>query len=138
MATTPFQDAQVYTVQTTLTSSAILNSAATNLFQSIGDGVVIEDIICETDATGLAAGTLFQLKRTDSYGANIILSHAVASLGANVTIDMSTATTKNRSVVGSGKYITSFATGADCTGAGTVRVTIKYRRVNSNSLLQAV
>lgn len=51
---------------------------------------------------------------------------------------MTTATTKNRSYCKGGTYLTVFSTGADCTGAGVIRLTFKFRRENSNSGLQAV
>jgi len=135
-----YQDPTMSIVSITFVSSTVLTATALNKFLVVGDGVVIEDTIVQTDGTGIAGGTLFQVKHsgTGSYGAAIILSHAVSALGANVTFDMTTATTKNRTTLVGGEYITLSSTSADCTGAGVTLLTIRYRKLNSNSYIQAV
>lgn len=104
----------------------------------IGDGIVVEDVILEI-GTSVAAGTgtLLQIRKTDTIGNPLILSHAISALTDNVTFDLSTATTKNRAFCAGGTYIAIGTTGA-AGSAGDLRVTIKYRRTNSNSGIQAV
>ena len=125
------------TVTIDIVSSTITTSFV-NKFLVIGDGIVVEDVIVETDATGLAGATLFQVKKSDTTGAAIIFSQAVANLGANATYDLSTATIKNRSTCTNGTYIGVLGTASAGTGAGVVRVTVKFRRMSAISTLQAL
>jgi len=127
----------LWTITFDVTSSDITTSL-TNKLLVIGTGVVVEDVIVETDATGLAGATLFQVKKDDAIGNSIIFSQAVANLGANATYDLSTATIKNRSVVVGGKYIGVLGTASAGTGAGVARVTVKFRRMDATSTIQAV
>jgi hypothetical protein len=79
-----------------------------------------------------------QVRKTAStYGVALILSHAISALTANVTFDMTTATTKNRTIVKAGEYILLGTTGA-AADAGTGKVTIKYRKLGQSSEVQAV
>jgi len=125
------------TITIDVTSSTITTSFVNKLLV-IGTGVVVEDVIVETDATGLAGATLFQVHKSDTTGNPIIFSQAVANLGANATYDLSTATIKNRSVVVGGKYIGVLGTASAGTGAGVARVTVKFRRMDATSTIQAV
>jgi len=118
--------------------SSTLTTALVNKLLVVGEGVVVEDVIVETDATGLAGATLFQVRKTDPIGINIIFSQAVSGLGANITFDLSTATIKNRSQCVGGTYIGVIGTVDAGTGAGVARVTVRYRRLNANSTLQLV
>lgn len=137
MANSPIFDSQFGSVTIDIVSSTLTTSFVNKLLV-VGDGVVVEDVIVETDATGLAGATLFQVHKSDTTGNPIIFSQAVANLGANATYDLSTATIKNRSTVTNGKYIGVLGTGSAGTGAGVARVTVKYRRLNQNSQLQVV
>jgi hypothetical protein len=125
------------TITFDVTSSTITTSFVDKLLV-IGEGIVVDDVIVETDATGLAGSTLFQVRKNDPVGANIIFSQAVSNLGANATYDLSTATIKNRSTVAGGYYIGVLGTASAGTGAGVARVTVKFRRMNSTSTIQAV
>lgn len=119
-------------------TSSTLTTSFVNKLLVVGDGIMIEDVIVETDATGLAGATLFQVKKDDATGNSIIFSESVSNLGANKTYDLSTATIKNRSVVVGGKYIGVLGTASAGTGAGVARVTIKFRRLNTNTVVQFV
>lgn len=125
------------TITFDVTSSALTTSFVNKLLV-IGAGIVVEDVIVETDATGLAGATLFQVKKSGATGNPIIFSQAVANLGANATYDLSTATIKNRSTVLGGTYIGVLGTASSGTGAGVVSVTVKFRRMNSVSTIQTV
>jgi hypothetical protein len=135
MANSPTFDSQFGSVTIDVVSNTLTTSLANKLLV-VGDGVVVEDVIAETDATGLAGATLFQVRKTDTVGNPIIFSEAVANLGANKTFDLSSATIKNRSTCTNGTYIGVLGTSGAGTGAGVVRVTVKYRRLNQNSQLQ--
>lgn len=125
------------TISIDITSSTLTTSFVSK-FSVIGEGIVIEDVIVETNSTGLAGATLFQVHKNDTQGNPIIFSQAVANLGANATYDLSTATIKNRSTVAGGFNIGVLGTASAGTGAGVARVTLKFRRLSPNSTIQAV
>lgn len=120
-----------------VTSSALTTSFVNKLLV-IGAPIIVEDVIVETDGTGLAGATLFQVKKSDTTGNSIMFSEAVANLGANKTYDLSSATIKNRSVCNANTYIGVLGTASAGTGAGVARVTIRYRKTDENSKIQAV
>jgi hypothetical protein len=135
---TPYSDnLGIGTVTFTMNGSAV-TTAGVNKLLVMGDGIYIDDVILEV-GTSVAAGTgtLLQILKTDTTGTPLVLSHAISALTANTTFDLSTATTKNRSFCAGGTYINVGSTGANGS-AGDFRVSIKYRRMNSNSGLQAV
>lgn len=138
MANAPFVDgSNVGTVSFEV--SGVVTTTSMNKLQVIGGDILVEDCILET-GTSIAAGTgtLFEVRKTDTtYGIALILSHAISALTANVTFDMTTATTKNRSICKPGTYIAIGTTGAN-SSAGTARITIKYRKLQENSKVQVV
>lgn len=133
----PFVDDLVGTFVFQVTSSTITTSFV-NKILVIGADIFVEDVIVETDATGLAGATLFQVKKSDTTGNPIIFSESVSNLGANKTYDLSSATIKNRSLVAAGTYIGVLGTASAGTGTGVARITIKYRRTDENAKLQVV
>lgn len=95
----------------------LTNGAIGNLF--------IKNVILKTDGTGLAAGTNCVVYSNNDYGQANIISTAVSGLGANKTIDITTASvTKQPTVLEDGKYISIGSTSADCTGSGVLFVYI--------------
>ena len=78
-------------VQRDVVSSTITTSDV-NIFETIGNGVLIESVTVTTDATGLAGSTNFVLKANGV----TFFSTAVSGLGANAVKDI-----KNASVTGS-------------------------------------
>ena len=117
-------------VQRDVVSSAITTSDV-NIFETIGNGVLIESVTVVTDATGLAGSTNFVLKANGV----TFFSTAVSGLGANAVKDI-----KNASVTGStvtvpagAKYITVAGTVAVGTGAGVATITLGVKRLDSNS-----
>lgn len=114
-----------FVVTKTLTSSAIASSTASDVTVPVQGDMIVDNVIVQTDATGLAAGTNFQILTTDTVGTTTIMQHAVSGLGSNATIDLNSATTKQRTVLHDGFKLTAKCTVADCTGAGKVYITVK-------------
>ncbi len=127
-------------VKKTMTSSAILASAATAITgASSGGNLKINDVIVKTDgSTGLAAGTNFELKTDNSKGLANFFVTAVSGLGAAKTIDFANASvTKIKTVLESGKVVKVQSTVADCTGAGTVDIWIEFERIDAGATIAA-
>ena len=102
-------------------------TAPSNLLTVTGE-IFITDITLETDATGLATGTNIEIKSDEAVGAVTQLAEAVANLGANKVINGSaasvTAFVGHKMTTGSKLQLGS--TGANCDGAGSIRITIEY------------
>jgi hypothetical protein len=128
----------VFYVKKTLTSSAVVQAGVDITGVSSGGDLWIDDIVLQTDATGLASGTNFTVGTNNTKGGAVNLSTAVSGLGANATIELSTASvTKLRGVVESGKKLIAKSTAADCTGGGTIDVYIKFRRMAAGATIAA-
>lgn len=122
-------------VSSTITQAGVAVSAA-----STGGELAIEDVIVKTNGTGLAGGTNFSLKSNNSNGVAIFLTESVANLGANKTVNMTNAsvTANGRTVLESGKILTALSTVADCTGAGTIDIYVKMRRITAGATITQV
>jgi hypothetical protein len=117
-------------VQRDVVSSTITTSDV-NIFETIGNGVLIESVTVTTDATGLAGSTALVLKANGV----TFFQTAVSGLGANAVKDI-----KNASVTGSTvtvpagtKYVTVAGTVAVGTGAGKASITLGVKKLDSNS-----
>jgi hypothetical protein len=118
-------------VSKVLTSSSISTSTATNVTEIATGDFYIDNIIASTDATGLATGTLFQIKVvTPTYGTTTVLSHAVSGLGANQSVDLNSATTKQRVILQDGDKLVAYCTGANCAGAGKIKIDVVLRKAS--------
>ena len=126
-------------IKKTVTSSAILTASAVDITGvSSGGDLEIEQIIVASAATGLAGGTNFELKSNNAKGLANILVETVANLGANKTVNLDTASiTKARTILESGKKLQVQSTVADCTGAGTIDIHIKFRRMAATATIAA-
>jgi hypothetical protein len=128
----------VFEIKKTLTSSAVVQAGVDITGVSSGGDLWIDDIVLQTDGTGLAGGTNFTVGTNNTKGGAVNLSSAVSGLGANATIDLTTASvTKIRGVVESGKKLVAKSTAADCTGAGTIDVYVKFRRMAAGATIAA-
>ncbi len=127
-------------ISKTLTSSAVLNSAATDLTGVSSGRLAIVDVICKCNATGLATGTNFELKTNNAKGLLNFFVTAVSGLsGAVKTIDFANASvTKIKTVLESGKKIQFASSGDDCTGAGTLDVLICLERLDDDATVAVV
>jgi len=128
----------VFWIKKTLTSNEITIGGVDITNTSQGGELVIEDIILQTDSTGLAGGTNFLITSDNSKGAPTILSHAVSSLGANVTLNLSAATVKSPCVLEIGRKLMAKMTVSNGTGSGTIDVRIKFRRLAAGATITAV
>ena len=124
----------------TVTSSAILLASAVDITGVSSSGeLAIEDVVVKTDATGLAGGTNFELKSNNAKGLANIFVETVANLGANKTVDLTGASVaKIRSVIETGKKLQVQSTVADCTGAGTIDIYVKLRRLTAAATIAVV
>jgi hypothetical protein len=123
-----------------IVSSTILTTGVAISAASIGGEIAIEDVIMKTNSVGLAGGTNLQLKSNNANGVLIFFDTTVASLGANATVNMASATAlaNGRTVLEVGKVLTLQSTVGNNTGAGTVDVYIKCKRLAPGADLTAV
>jgi len=142
-------------LQKTITSSTI-TVAAQDLSSVATGAFYIEDIICETDATGLAGATNFLVGTNNAYGIGPGMTTglanfetAVSGLGAVATIAIRNAgpdcsNDKFPSVTGvcgtlsAGKKLQFAGTATAGTGAGKVRVTVVLRRIDAFASISVV
>ena len=115
----------------TIISSNILTASALDIsLVSVNGELAIMDVICKTDATGLAGGTNFQILSNNAKGLANIFVETVANLGANKTIDLTGASvTKIRSVLEVGKKLQVQNTVGNGTGAGTIDIYVRFMRL---------
>lgn len=117
----------------TIVSSTIKTTVQDLTSVAYGD-FYVKNIIVKSDSTGLAGGTNFTIKSDNAKGLANILVEAVANLGANKTVDMSSASvTKQPTVLESGKKLQFLNTAAVGTGAGTVDVYMILEKVTPNA-----
>jgi hypothetical protein len=128
-------NADLFYIQKDIVSST-LTTGDVNIMETVGNGILVEEVIVRTDATGLAGGTNFQIK------ADGILSfvETVANLGATKAIDF-----KNASVLGKKvpvltgtKYIAVSNTVGAGTGAGVISVIVGFRKLDSSSFARSL
>ncbi|MFA5695921.1 MAG: hypothetical protein WC917_00445 [Bacilli bacterium] len=127
-------------IKKTMTSSNILDSGNTDITGvSSGGELAIEDVIVKTDGTGLATGTNFELLSNNAKGLANIFVETVANLGATKTVDLTGASvTKIRTILESGAKLQVHSTAADCTGAGTIDIYVKFRRLAAGATVAAL
>lgn len=117
----------------TIVSSTIKTTVQDLTSVAYGD-FYVKNVIVKSDSTGLAGGTNFTIKSDNANGLANILVEAVANLGANKTVDMSSASvTKQPTVLESGKKLQFLNTAAVGTGAGTVDIYMVLEKVTPNS-----
>jgi hypothetical protein len=124
-----------FVVSKTLTSSEIASSTATDITVPVNGDMIVDNIIIQTDATGLAAGTNFVISSTNTVGTTTVASHAVSGLGAYATLDLNSTTVKQRTVLNNGNKLTAKCTVADCTGAGKVYITVKLIKASPTAYI---
>lgn len=132
----------------TIVSSSILTTPTTLTPTVAGGELAITQVIFQTDATGLAGGTNFELSVANAVAqkgiANFVVE-TVANLGANVTRSMlpyqAGANKYQFSVTGvpinlnRGSYLTYQNTVAVGTGAGTMDIYVRFERLNEGAQL---
>lgn len=129
---------QSFIVQKALTSSAIVTGGVDVTGTASGGNIYIENVLVETDASGLATGTLFTIEKNGGSGVLTFFTEAVADLGGNKSEDMSAMDTANIPVVlNSGQKLVAKCTGASCTGGGVITVTLVCRRISDSATVAA-
>lgn len=122
-----------------LSSDVPISTSPINIAMVSGGDIYIEDIEMDTDATGLAAGTTFEVLTDDTLGLAAFVTMAVSSLGASTSHSMfgtTPWTVGAPRVIGNGMHLQLGSTSAACTGAGKCRMVIKYRPLLQTAVLQ--
>ncbi len=117
-----------YIIKKTLVSSDITTGAELDITSPAVGQISIDEVILKTDGTGLAdsgSSAQFEVSTDNDYGQTLIVQEDVSSnLGANVTLDLSSATTGQKTVLEDGKKVYVTASGEDCTGDGEIEVIV--------------
>jgi len=131
------QAGTVISVQKTLVSSAVLQAGVDITGVSSAGDLLIEDVVMSTDATGLAVGTNFTIESDNANGVAVFFGETVANLGANKTESLATGSVTAIAgvVLETGKKLIAKSTVADCTGAGEIDITIKFRRLAAGATI---
>lgn len=135
---TPAGDvSSIVTVNKTITSSAVKLASPTNILTASGD-VYVNSIVGMTDATGLVGCTNYVIKQDRAIGATTVASQAITGLGAGVTFNFAGAGTTALLPfsLASGGHIQDQATAGDCTGTGTIQLSVTYTRLTPYASLQ--
>lgn len=128
--------AQEFILKYTITSSNITTGAQDLSVPANAGDIYIRDIVVKSDATGLAGGTNFTIKSNNAKGLANILVESVANLGANKTVNLSTASvTKQATVLEAGKKLQYLNTVGAGTGAGTVDIYVYCQRATVNATI---
>ncbi len=95
---------------------------------------ILEDVIFETDGTGLATATNIRLTEGGgTFGSSIIFEETVTNLGPNVSIDLAHASIVGvRRTLFQNNDLQIQSTGAIATG-GQVKITVVFRVINDSS-----
>lgn len=135
---------QVFVIQSTVTSSSIPNNSQTAgaITGASSGAVVVEQMVFETDATGLAAPTNIEITTDNAKGLTGAgapnLLPATSDLGGNKTIvGTSVSGAKLPFTLESGKKVYIHGDDAGGTGAGTVRITMHCRRLTDGANIAA-
>lgn len=136
-------------VKKTVTSSAVLFATPTAITSvAVGGELAIEDIVIKTNTTGLATGTTFRVVSDNSKGTVSVFLARVGRLGASTekNFDTEFGFAQNESsllginkptILELGKKLSVQNTDADSTGAGTIDIYIKFRKLSDSSRITA-
>jgi hypothetical protein len=138
-ATADTGNGSVLVVSKTLTSSAVVQAGVDITGVVSGGDLMVEDIFINTDATGLATGTNFQIDNDNPSGVTTVFAETVANLGANKTESLATGsvTSVAGTLLETGKKLIAKSTVADCTGGGLIKIVIKFRRAVAGATVAA-
>ncbi len=136
-------------VKKTVTSSAILTTSVDITAGAIGGELAIEDVIIKTDGTGLATGTTFRIVSDNSKGTTTVFLTRISKLGANKQTnferefndsvnDSNTLAVNIPTVLEIGKKLSVRNTDAASTGAGTIDIYVKFRKLSDRSFITVV
>ena len=138
-------EGEVFWRKWTITSSSITTSAQNLSPAAAGGELAITQVILQTDATGLAGGTNFELQTSNAKGVAVFVAETVAHLGANATYSMfpyqggtnkyQFSVTGVPAVLTRGQTIQYLNTGGVGTVAGTVDVYVRFERLDEGAQL---
>lgn len=139
---------QSFWIKKTVTSSAILTTPVAITSPAIGGELAIEDIVIQTDGTGLSTGTTFRIVSDNAKGTVGVFITPVARLGARVQRTMNSEFNYANNVAGTlgvnqpvvleiGKKLSVQNTDAASTGSGTIDIFVKFRRVKDGARILA-
>ena len=124
-----------------VSSSTIPTGAQSNAIATCTGGVVVEEILLDTDGIGLTGPTTVEFTADNVYGAYLdefvsVIDEAVINLGANVSLIPSDFDTNKLPVVlEDRKALYIQGDDGSPTGTGFVKITIKYRRLVAGAKL---
>lgn len=135
-------------VKKTVTSSAVLTTSVDITTPAAGGELFIEDVVIKSDTTGLATGTTFRVVSDNSKGTTTIFLTRVSKLGVskhvsfdselNDPINASQSLSVNTpTVLEIGKKLSVSNTDTAATGAGTIDIYIKFRKLSDASKIVA-
>lgn len=136
----PTDAGKQFIVQKSLTSSAIVTGGVDVTGTASGGDVLIENILLETDGTGLATGTNFTIEKDGGTGVLTFLSQVITGLDeGNEQVDMKNASVVSSqfAILDSGQKLVAKCTGSSCTGSGVIDVTLVCRRIADTSAVAA-
>ena len=104
---------------------------------STGGDIYIEEILLETDSSGLINGTDIEFRTNEAYGLALIGKTTVAKLGPNKTIRLSVDGETGFNFKGlhlsTGKKLTINSTVQNCLLLGIMRVTLQCHRIGAGA-----
>lgn len=136
-------------VKKTVTSSDILAASAVDITSVASGGeLAIEDIVIKTDSTGLATGTTFRIISDNTKGTTAIFLTKISKMGANKMLNFKsefndannaseTTGINSPTVLELGKKLSVRNTDAASTGAGTIDIYIKFRKLSDTATCKA-
>jgi len=134
-------ESNIVIAESTVVSSGIPNNTQTGgaITGAASGNLVIEDIIFETDATGLAAPTNIEITTDNVSGktgaAAPVVLETIASFGANLTVSKKDTAHFLPFTLETGKKLFIHGDDAAGTGAGEVRITIIARAISAGATL---
>jgi hypothetical protein len=129
-----------FVIQKTITSSSI-TTAGTDITQTAIGDLYLDNLIIQSDVTGLRTGTTTQVYLSGgAYGTSTnILSTYTNNLTNYATVDLysgsSLASSTQRVLMSNGQKLMIKCTGAVCTGSGTIKITAIFRKATSGAKL---
>lgn len=140
-AITRFSGSTFFIVKTIISSD--ITVAAQDLTTVATGRLLIEDIIVKTDSVGLAGATNFRILSDNDKGELAILESVVSGLDGNKTFSLKNpnaqpSVVSEPTVLEAGKKLQFLGTSSPGSGAGTIDVIIKFRRIDKNATLKIV
>lgn len=127
-----------FIVKKDLISSNIVQTTV-DITGAASGALYLEEILFETDGTGLAAGTNIEVQTDNGVGLATVCSETVANLGADKTVKGSAGSVLAFAGLHllTTKKLVMDVTVADCTGAGVLTTTLIFKRITAGATIAA-